>query len=151
MASVRSLLLDIVRVIYSRTLTDPIKNSNGSCRTSLKAQAQAHVCPQSTFTFQEPRDRPEAQDIIISTTNTLETECALEILSLFTLSISMCLVSVDNEELGVVGGVLYPSTVKGLAEQVVEAGLATKKSIALMYIVPALAKFGLLPEGKWRF
>lgn len=144
MASVRSLLLDVVQVRCTRTLTNPIRNSNGSCR--MKPMDQDSVHHERTFIFQEPKDRPDAQDIVTTVMSTLETECALEILSLFMLSICMCLERIDGEPESV-GRKLTHTIITGLAEQVVRAGLVDNTPRALLYIVPALAKFGLLPQG----
>ena len=103
-----------------------------------------------TFTFQSPKVRPEVErerlDCISLTASCLEEECALEILSLFMLSICMKVDYVRGETHQGPRGEMTNTTFTKLAEKIVQAELADSTNDALFYVIPAFAKFGLLPR-----
>ena len=105
------------------------------------------------FTFQSPEvmpewEREEPDCLVFSTASPLEEECAREILSLFMLSICMRVAGVRGETHQELDLTMKNTTFTGLAEKIVQAGLAQSTDYALLYVIPAFAKFGLLPRRK---
>ena len=111
--------------------------------------------PLSTFTFQPPEVMPgeeqETPDCIAfsdTSPDRLEEECAREILSLFMLSICMQVKCVKGKTRRKSGGKMTNTIFTGLAKIIVQAGLANSTDQALLYVIPAFAKFKLLPKLK---
>ena len=104
----------------------------------------------TAFTFRSAEDRPKAQDIVFCSYHSVETECALEILSLFMLSLCMYVESVggktEQTESILFGDIISNSLFTALAKQVIDAGLVEIDDEAFLCIIPAFARFGLLPE-----
>ena len=103
------------------------------------------------FTFRSPEETPEWERekpdcLVFSTASPLEEECAREILSLFMLSICGKVESVRGETNSEHDGMMTNTTFKGIAEKIVQVGLAKTPNDALLYVIPAFAKFGLLPR-----
>ncbi|KAL8795907.1 MAG: hypothetical protein Q9195_001651 [Heterodermia aff. obscurata] len=103
-----------------------------------------------TFTFHPPEVMPEVErerlDCVVLDDSCLEEECAREILSLFMLSICMTVECVKGETHRESGGMMTNTTFTELAEKIVQAGLADSTERALLYVIPAFAKFKLLPR-----
>ena len=106
-----------------------------------------------TFTFKPPKVMPEVErekpDCIAGgVVSSLEEECAREILSLFMLSICMSVECVKGKTHSDSDGYMTNTTFTELAEKISQAGLAGSTKNALLYVIPAFAKFGLLPRIK---
>ncbi|KAG8533606.1 uncharacterized protein KY384_001346 [Bacidia gigantensis] len=103
---------------------------------------------QQNFTFRAADVKPHTQDIICPAEDPLhsvEIECALEILSLFMLSISMCVKEVKGNTRSTPHRITN-SLFEALADQIVKSQLVEDIPQALVYVIPAFAKFGLLPK-----
>ena len=115
---------------------------------SARNQSRNLTDKQRLFAFQNPADKPKVENVVIATPTeytSIDVECALEILSLFMLSICMGIKSVGSRTTKVRKG-LTNSLFESLAQQVVDAGLVEETGQALIYIIPAFARFGLLPK-----
>lgn len=77
-------------------------------------------------------------------THPVEVECALEMLSLFMISVCMYIDKVREQSV-MINGMMRNRVFTELAQQVVDAGLLNDTNHALLYIIPAFAKLGLLP------
>ena len=100
-----------------------------------------------TFMFSptnNPAERANEQDIIITKKGTsVETECALEILSLFMLSVCKYIEEVRQVRNPVLVSI---PLLDALAQEIVFARLLEDRREALLYIIRPFAKYGLLPE-----
>ena len=61
------------------------------------------------------------------------------------LSVSMCVESVSDDDTKYVGGRMRDPLFTGLSKAVADAGLTSSAEEALLYIIPAFARCGLLP------
>lgn len=108
---------------------------------------------EAVFTLRSPADTANEQDFIVipdEAFNSIEITCALEIFSLFMLSICMCIERVRGETKRDAGG-MENTVFIALAKKLIESGLIREGnpdaySEALLYIIPAFFRFGLLPE-----
>ncbi|ERF75711.1 hypothetical protein EPUS_01541 [Endocarpon pusillum Z07020] len=121
---------------------------------SFKMLDPINAKTERTFTLRSAEDA-KPQDIVIKTTSreSFEIECALEIFSLFMLSLCMSVDRVKGETVQIVnwlteemGEEMINSVFTALAQEVIDAGLENNTDLALRYIIPAFAKFRLLPK-----
>ena len=100
------------------------------------------------LTVSSPEDKQDSQDHFWTPSKrlpTIDEQCALEIFSLFMLSVCMSIHHVRGEVRHEDGRSSF-SVVTELAEIVFQAGLVDDPRDAFIYIVPAFAKYGLLPK-----
>lgn len=85
------------------------------------------------------------RDVVLSTVmeNTVEVECALEILSLFMLSLCE---RMNQPRIAVMHMNGKTALLKDLAQEVIDAELAISIIDAMMYVVPAFARLGLMED-----
>lgn len=110
--------------------------------------SDSEVKTQRRFSLRDEDDdvRQDFSDIVFIPRDSrkLETECALEIFSLFLLSVCMAL---DGGEFGRAEKVQRKKILEQLAQQLVDARLVETRSEGLLYIVPAFSRFGLLSRN----
>ena len=109
--------------------------------------AGSNIGSQFAFTF-ESNSTPAHRDLITTThplERNMETEYALEIFSLFLLSICNCIEKVEGPPVSESLYTLRHSLFDTLAQKLVDSGLMLDLSDAMVYIIPAFAKFDLLP------
>ena len=152
LAGIRSFLFELIQVSICFLILMKV-----SVILTARCRMEDYTTPElaersllRSFTFQSPKVRPEVErerlDCIVVVYSCLEQECALEILSLFMLSICMQVDCVQGKTHQESGGNMTNTTFTEIAEKIFQAGLADSTRSALIYVIPAFAKFGLLPR-----